>query len=218
MGNFVASFNGQQVNYENATFYGTLVITVTFLITFYYHNMLMMQYRLSLQIRSSLSSLIYRKSLKLSSSSLDSISLGNIVTMITKDIYAIEMAAWIFIDLFVHMTKTLTVCYLLYNKMGNVGFVGIVFVFSVLPVHGKYLLVIPIFFATSSNLAIILVLFCSFCFPVCLLRSITRLRLNLNKRTDERLQITRTTLSCIKLIKIFTWEQIFLNYITDKRK
>lgn len=139
MGNFVASFNGQQVNYENATFYGTLVITVTFLITFYYHNMLMMQYRLSLQIRSSLSSLIYRKSLKLSSSSLDSISLGNIVTMITKDIYAIEMAAWIFIDLFVHMTKTLTVCYLLYNKMGNVGFVGIVFVFSVLPVHGKYL-------------------------------------------------------------------------------
>lgn len=44
------------------------------------------------------------------------------------------------------------------------------------------------------------------------------MRLRLNKRTDERLQISRETLSTIKIIKMYTWEKIFGDKIDEARK
>lgn len=120
---------------KDAIFYGSLVIGVNLLNSFWFFNVIMVEHQLIVQIRNSLSSLIYRKSLKISTLSSNSNLLGNIVTLITKDVVIIEGAMWIFSDSCIAILRTLTTCYLLYNKMGNIGFVGVAFILCILPLQ-----------------------------------------------------------------------------------
>lgn len=134
--NFVASFHEDGVELNAALYFGSLVILVNLLNTFWFFNVVMVEHRLIAEIRTSLSSLIYRKSLKLSTFTSTS-TLGRIVTLITKDIRIIESAMWFFSDSCVAVLRTLVTCYLLYNEMGNVGFVGVGIILGILPLQSK---------------------------------------------------------------------------------
>lgn len=49
-------------------------------------------------------------------------------------------------------------------------------------------------------------------------KCIKNLRLKLGKNTDERLQATQETLTAIKIIKMYTWERVFIGRVEEKRK
>lgn len=104
---------------------------------FFYNNLFSYQTKLGLRMRASLKTLLYRKALKLSPSSAGETNLGNLITLITKDIDSIEDNIWILREVTVFFIQFFTVCYLLYNKVGVTGFIGIAIMFTSLPLQGE---------------------------------------------------------------------------------
>lgn len=79
---------------------------------------------LGVRIEAALKSLLYRKSLKLSSAASEA-SLGNIVTLITKDIHILERNMWLVKEFVLFIIQFGTAASLLYIKIGKFTFVGL---------------------------------------------------------------------------------------------
>lgn len=79
--------------------------------------------------------MVYRKALKLSPQALMDVSLGNIVTIITKDVTAFEDNVWTINDMWVGGVRCLYVSYLIYAKMGPTSLIGVGLMFLVLPLQ-----------------------------------------------------------------------------------
>lgn len=119
--------------YYNATIVLILHITTGI----YMHNYVLFVQQLALEMKTSFSSLIYRKALKLTPSALSEISLGNIVTLITKDVHTFEKSVWIINEFWVSSIQTCVLCYLLYSRIGFVSFIGVGILLGILPVQRK---------------------------------------------------------------------------------
>ncbi|KAF7278953.1 hypothetical protein GWI33_007817 [Rhynchophorus ferrugineus] len=185
----VSYFNPGQtkLTFNDALFYGCLMIGLKFAQALYLQNYHIYLQQLAIQVTTAFCSLIYRKALRMTPSAMSDISLGNIITVMTKDVMVFEISITLFSDLWVEVVKLFLTCYLIYNKMGPSGFVGIACLCSVLPAQ------------------------------VYVGKLIKNLRLNLNRKTDERLQATQETLSAIKIIKMYTWEAVFSKNVEHKR-
>ncbi|KAJ8951571.1 hypothetical protein NQ318_020448 [Aromia moschata] len=190
IGKLVAYFKPHQTSltFYDAVYYAGIMLGLKLFHCFYHQNYLIYFQQLSIQIRTALCSLIYRKTLKLTPSALVDISLGNIITIITKDVIQFETSISFFNDMWISTIQIFVVCYLLYAKVGLSSTVGIVILMSVTPLQ--------LYFG----------------------KVIKSMRLSINKKTDERLQITQESLSSIKIIKMYTWEKFFCNKVHDARK
>lgn len=68
---------------------------------------------------------------------------GNIVTVISKDVKQFEGSIWLFSDLWSAIIQTIVMCYLIYNKIGWSSSVGVAIVLCTLPVQGKIFGIFP---------------------------------------------------------------------------
>lgn len=91
---------------------------------------------LGVEVQAALKSLLYRKALRMSPATAGG-SLGNIVTLITKDVYVLEQNLWMIRDFALFLIEFFTIAYLLYQKIGNLAFIGLGFIFVGLPVQSK---------------------------------------------------------------------------------
>lgn len=104
---------------------------------FYIHNYTLWVEQFALEIRTAFSSLLYRKALKLTPSALSEISLGNIVTLITKDVHNFQESIFTINDTWNGMVQTVIICYILYSQIGVVTFIGIGILISTIPIQSK---------------------------------------------------------------------------------
>ncbi|CAG9826304.1 unnamed protein product [Diabrotica balteata] len=187
--NLISYFKPGQtkVTKNDAYYYAALVLFLHVTNCIYLHNYIMWVQGLAIEIKAAFSSLIYRKALKLSPAALADISLGNIVTLITKDVYTFRLSIWIINEIWTGVVQVIVVCYLLYSKIGLVSFAGI----------GILILAIPI--------------------QVYLGKIVTDLKLKTGEKTDERLQVTQEALNSIRIIKMYTWEEYFNTKINVTR-
>ncbi|KAG5895018.1 Multidrug resistance-associated protein 4, partial [Gonioctena quinquepunctata] len=186
----VAYFKPGQTNmiFNDAVYYAAILIGLKLLHAFYMHNYVIFLNQLAIQMRTAFSSLIYRKVLKLSPKALENTNLGNIVTVISKDVKQFQGAIWLFNDLWIAAIQTIFICFLIYRRIGVTSTIGVAMLFSLLPAQT--------YMSTVIN----------------------KLRMKMNKRTDERLQKTQEALSTIRTIKMYTWEKIFGSGIEESRK
>lgn len=134
-----------------AYYYAALVLLLHLFYTVYVHNYVIWVQQLGVEIKTSFSSLLYRKALKLTPSAVSEITLGNIVTLITKDVYAFQQAIWIVNEGWIAIVQTMIICYLLYAKIGVVAFIGIGVVMSVIPLQGNFVIEQMIFFIANRQ-------------------------------------------------------------------
>lgn len=126
-----------KITITSAYYCASIVIFLNVFSFLFNHNIFIYEYILALDIQTSLKSLMYRKSLKLSPSAFSETNLGNIVTILTKDIKSVEENMWLVIDLIMYIIQFLTSCYLLWAKLGNSAFIGIGLLLVALPLQSK---------------------------------------------------------------------------------
>ncbi|CAG9825036.1 unnamed protein product [Phaedon cochleariae] len=190
LGKLVSYFQpGQQSISESELYkYAAIVIGLNFLITVYNHNYDQLVNEVGIKVKTAVSALVYRKSLRLGPESFSKTSTGKIVTLITKDVTAFENALTYVNDMWIGVIQTGIIAFIIYRRIGISVLVGL----------GFYLLIIPLqlYLGKKSSL----------------------MRVSSAKKTDERLQFTTEALSAIKTIKMYTWEDFFINKIIHLRK
>ncbi|XP_017777157.1 PREDICTED: probable multidrug resistance-associated protein lethal(2)03659 [Nicrophorus vespilloides] len=174
---YFASESTMSIN--EAYIYGSIVIFCTFVQSIYTHSYMLSLTQLGLKVRTALSSLIYRKSLKLTSSSLISFSSGKIVTMVSKDVLVFESALIFAHDLWIGLIQVGFMTYIMYQKIKWAAILGISFLIFLIP------------------------------FQIMIAKRTTSLRLKTSGKTDERLRRIQEILTSIKLIKLYTWEKYY---------
>nr|XP_023024491.1 probable multidrug resistance-associated protein lethal(2)03659 isoform X1 [Leptinotarsa decemlineata] len=187
--NLISYFKAEQTTMtrNDAYFYAVMLITIQQIYRIYYSNYVIWVQQLGVEIKTAFSSFLYRKALKLTPSAVSEISLGNIVTLITKDVQILRESMWTINDVVIGIVQIVVVCYLIFSKIGVASFVGIGILFSSLP------------------------------FLLLLGKWINNLRMAACAKTDERLQVTQETLSTIRIIKMYTWEKFFGERINTAR-
>ncbi|KAF7278635.1 hypothetical protein GWI33_008153 [Rhynchophorus ferrugineus] len=189
MSRFISYFDKSQSSYtkQDAYYYGGIVISLSVIRCVWIHNYFMLECILGLQVRTSISSLVYRKILKLSPQ-IGNAKLGNLVTILTKDIRSIVDNMWPMSDLFIGSIQLTVSSFLLYMKMGYPALLGIVILLSTIVIQAL------------------------------LSRTLMRMRLKVGKMADTRLEMTKETVASLKMIKMYTWEDFFQKRICDARK
>ncbi|VEN55203.1 unnamed protein product [Callosobruchus maculatus] len=172
----------------DAYYLAALLIFLNLLNITYLHNYLLHLTSMGIRIRTSFCALIYRKCLRLSAESLSKITVGNIVTLITKDAAAFETMILYANDVWIGFVQTAVIFYLLYLRVGVAAFVGV----------GLFLVVIPI--------------------QIYIGKVVSKLRVTSSKNTDKRLQTIRDAVTSIKIIKMYNWESMFEEKISRNRR
>lgn len=190
LGKLVAYFSPNQtaVTKEEAYGYAFGVILVTILSSVYLHAYMFYIQQLGLKIRIAVCSLIYRKSLNLSREAINEITNGNIVTLVSKDVYSFESAIMFLHDLWIGVVQIIIMTYVMYRQIGWSSVVGISFLVMLIP------------------------------FQLYLGKVIQKTRLKAAAKTDERVRLIQEILVSIKIIKMYVWESFFANKISEQRK
>lgn len=61
--------------------------------------------------------------------------LGNIITIVTKDVQQFEATIWLFNELWIAVIQTVVICYLLYSKIGLASTIGITLLMLSIPLQ-----------------------------------------------------------------------------------
>lgn len=143
--------------------------------------------KVGLGCRSSLTSLIFQKSLKLSSHSRSQRSTGDIVNLISIDAPRIQTCAQEISTVIIAPTELALCIFSLYQILGKAAFAGVAAIIIIMPIN------------------------------TIIVRFLKRLNKVQMKLKDNRNRITNEILVSMKSIKLYAWETPMLNRLLDAR-
>ncbi|CAG9768733.1 unnamed protein product [Ceutorhynchus assimilis] len=186
---FVAYFEPGQTSLttRDAFKYAFAIIGLNLFNVFYNNHFVQLVIEYSMRVRTAVCSLIYRKALKLSPIALGDVSIGKVVTLMSKDVLSIDSGLMFLKDAIIGLLQLAVVSYILYQKVGVSAF----------PAVGVILVIIPIQLFTGKK-----TMDC---------------RIETAKKTDSRFKLLQETLSAIKIIKMYTWRDYFEKLIHKAR-
>ncbi|XP_008553008.1 ATP-binding cassette sub-family C member 4 isoform X2 [Microplitis demolitor] len=187
----ISFFDSQNIDLttqnEALSYAGALIIT-TLGITFVMHHMNVESQRIGMRIRVACCSLIYRKSLRLSKSALDSTAGGQIINLLSNDVNRFDLLPMFFNFLWIMPIQVIIVGYIMWQSIGIYTLVG----FATL-----LLLTIPMQ-AYASILS-------------------GKLRESIAGLTDRRVQLMSELVAGIQVIKMYAWEKPFNKIVSQTR-
>lgn len=92
---------------------------------------------LGIKIKTAFCSLIYRKSLKLTTSSLSRNGIGKIVTLISKDVNSFENMVIFLNDMWISLIVLVVASCIMYSKIGVSALIGLLLLVLVVPLQGE---------------------------------------------------------------------------------
>ncbi|KAK9745241.1 ABC transporter transmembrane region [Popillia japonica] len=180
IGKLVSYFSpGSTVTLEDAYRYALVITIILIVQPLFNHTYYIRMMETAQRIRIGLCSLVYRKSLRLNTSSLIEISNGRIVTIITKDVMLFESMLQFVNEVWIGTIQVIVMTYVMYLQIGVPAIIGIGFLVVLTPLQGivaKYTM---------------------------------KTKLKTLARSDERIRLIQEILSTIQIIKIYTWENYF---------
>ncbi|KAL1513296.1 hypothetical protein ABEB36_002720 [Hypothenemus hampei] len=184
---FISTFNQTTDSTIQVLLWALCIGGLLLLNTLYTQNMDQLIAEYSLQIRTAVSSLIFRKALKLRPLPISDISIGKITTLVTKDVFTIDDALTFIKDMICGLLHLIVATYVLYKQVGNAAFSPIVVIFSIIPIQ----------------------VFCG--------KRVIQVRLDAAKKTEKRFHLTQEVLNSMKFIKMSMWQKYFETAIGQVR-
>lgn len=128
---------------ETAVCYTLALIVCIFANTTFLHNYMFAIQSLSFKMKIACCTLIYRKSLKLSSLAVSKTVSGQAVTLMTKDVLSFDLAIHFAHQMWIGTIQTIIVTLLMYQQIGVPAFAGISILIFLIPVQGKNIIKPP---------------------------------------------------------------------------
>lgn len=119
------TFDEKKENMTEAYAWGSIIILTIFVRTLYTHIYMFSLQRLALKIRVCICSLLYRKCLNLSSFSVEAITTGKIITLMSKDVREFENLVISIQEAWVGVIHVLLMTAMLYVYIGPFAGIGI---------------------------------------------------------------------------------------------
>jgi len=165
------------------------ILAGTFIIAFITeHHAFHQKFLVPMYLKGALSSILYKKIGKLSVYSLNKISTGKLINIVTNDMNMFEIIGEYFADVIVGFLGLIASTALLWHFFNVTVLVGIGYMVLTFPIQ-----------AIITNLSM-------------------KPRIALSKATDERVKVTSEVIDGIRLIKMYTWELVFRDKIKKLRE
>lgn len=138
MGKIISYFDpASKLSKPSAYYFALLLISSMLLRTIYVQTWVFGLRVLGLKIKIAISSLLYRKLLRLSPSALSKVSGGKIITLTTKDMNSIHVAIDMMIVMIVGLAQVGIMIVVTYREMGVSALIGTGFMITMFPIQGK---------------------------------------------------------------------------------
>ncbi|XP_034117135.2 probable multidrug resistance-associated protein lethal(2)03659 isoform X3 [Drosophila albomicans] len=175
----MAYFTNADPDRNKAIFYAVGLISACVLTVITGHPCMLGIMHLAMKMRIAISSMVYRKSLRLSHAALSDTSIGQVVNLLSNDIGRFDSVLATIHFMWLGPLQLVVITYLMYEKIGVSCLFGV--------------LLMLIFTPLQAGLA----------------KKTFALRLLTAVRTDERVRIMNEIISGIQVIKMYAWEQPF---------
>lgn len=153
---------------------------------FNWHNQFVA--RIGFRARAALTTAVYRKSLKLSSSARSTTSVGVIVNIMSTDAQKLKDVTPLLNGVWSSPLTIAAALYLLYQQIGASTFVGVGFLIVLFPLQGMVFM------------------------------KIFKYRFAMTRLADQRMKLTNDVLSGVRVVKMYAWEWAYAARITAVRK
>ncbi|XP_034235532.1 probable multidrug resistance-associated protein lethal(2)03659 [Thrips palmi] len=189
LGKFLNYFESNStVTAEEATVYASGVAVLVFLHQFGMHPFMFGLMCLGMRARVALSSLLYRKLLKVSISSSSGVTGGYVINLLTNDASRLSSAPLHLPDALGGIVCSVVVTYFLWQEVGVSAFVGMSTLVFFVPVQ------------------------------ILLAKRSAALREKTAKRSDKRIQLMNEIIPGIQAIKMYAWEKWFSKLVESARR
>eukprot|EP00743_Colponemidia_sp_Colp-15_P009208 GILK01010051.1.p1 GENE.GILK01010051.1~~GILK01010051.1.p1 ORF type:complete len:1442 (-),score=265.93 GILK01010051.1:79-4404(-) len=183
IGDFISVLYRPNPDTSDAVKYASLIVAMSILGIIPRHQSAFRELRYSGQVRFACLGLLYKKALRLSLKSFQSVSVGEIISMASRDLVIFEKCMSHSFYVFLGPIETVAATALVYIKIGLPAIYGIAFVLFLLP------------------------------FQVVSLRLFEKFAEKISTFADDRLAKMDEMLSGIRVIKMSAWEKLVLNRI-----
>uniref|UniRef100_A0A6P4DXN6 Probable multidrug resistance-associated protein lethal(2)03659 n=1 Tax=Drosophila rhopaloa TaxID=1041015 RepID=A0A6P4DXN6_DRORH len=140
------------------------------------------------KMRVAMSSMIYRKALRLSKRALGDTMSGHVVNLISNDVSRLDDGIFYLHYLLVGPLEALLVTYLMYQKIGIAAVFGVIFMVLFIPLQ--------MYLGTKTS----------------------ELQLKASERTDNRMRMVNEIISGIQVLKMYAWERPFEKMVAFARQ
>uniref|UniRef100_A0A0U9HSG5 Putative ABCC protein n=1 Tax=Chrysomela populi TaxID=154003 RepID=A0A0U9HSG5_CHRPP len=189
IGKLVSFFEtGPTATSQNEAFvYAAILVLCLIVNTFLANPTFMGLQHISMKLRVSCSSLVYRKVLKFSRTALANTTVGHLVTLLSNDVSKFDQMFVLAHYAWIGPIQVALGTWLLYQQIGIGSLFGVGFLVSFVPLQ--------IYLANKTSV----------------------LRLRTALRTDERVRLMNEIISGIQVIKMYCWENSFAKLISFAR-
>ncbi|XP_022216187.2 probable multidrug resistance-associated protein lethal(2)03659 [Drosophila obscura] len=189
---FYADSSNQEGDGENQTkayLYALGVILCSAFNVLLMHPYMLGMFHLGMKARIAMTSMIYRKALRLSRTALGDTTIGQVVNLISNDVGRLDLSVIHMNYLWLGPVEIGIITYLMYREIGVSAFFGVAVMLMFIPLQAY------------------------------LGKKTSVLRLRTALRTDERVRMMNEIISGIQVIKMYAWEIPFskmINYVRTK--
>ncbi|XP_025192648.1 multidrug resistance-associated protein 4-like [Melanaphis sacchari] len=180
------SNNAHNINYA---YMYAILLTLNMLVSLVlYHATQIEIFHCGMKMRIACCSIIFQKALRLSNTALGETTVGQVVNLLSNDVYRFDNVVIFLNYLWLGPIQTVFVTYFLWQEIGVSSIIGVAILLLAIPLQGW------------------------------IGKKISEYRLNTAIKTDERIRLMNEIVSGIQVIKMYTWEKPFATFVEYARR